>query len=99
LINDEHHIALPKLYGAPAYARPPRAVAEVAPRPLDEDDLPLEVFRAADDGPLPQSSSAAHHGSNGNGSGNGSVAVAEDGGRLEGRPFSLRALSRFISGR
>ena len=46
---DEHqHVALPKLYGAPAYARPPRPVEEQE-RPLDLDDLPLEAFRAAAD--------------------------------------------------
>jgi hypothetical protein len=39
---DEQHIALPKLYGAPAYARPPAPVAAV-PRPFDPDQLPLAV--------------------------------------------------------
>ena len=37
---DEQHVALPKLYGAPAYARPPRPAA-VADRPFDPDDLPI----------------------------------------------------------
>jgi hypothetical protein len=42
---DEQHVALPKLYGAPAYARPARPVVEAdrASRPLDPDDLPIEV--------------------------------------------------------
>jgi hypothetical protein len=39
---DEQHVALPKLYGAPAYARPPKPV-ELAPRPFDPDQLPLQV--------------------------------------------------------
>ena len=39
---DEQHVALPKLYGAPAYARPPRHVAE-ADKPFDPDDLPIET--------------------------------------------------------
>ena len=39
---DEQHVALPKLYGAPAYARPPRP-AEVVERPFDPDDLPIEI--------------------------------------------------------
>jgi hypothetical protein len=34
------YFALPSLYGAPAYSRPPRPPVEVA-RPLDPDDLPL----------------------------------------------------------
>jgi hypothetical protein len=40
--QEVHHVALPKLYGQPAYARPPRA-AEDQPRPFDPDELPLEV--------------------------------------------------------
>lgn len=39
---DEKPLALPKLYGAPAYARPRVAVAPAA-RPFDPDQLPLEV--------------------------------------------------------
>lgn len=42
---DEHHIALPKLYGSPAYARPPAPVA-ARPRPFDPDQLPLELYRS-----------------------------------------------------
>ncbi|HYM83084.1 MAG TPA: hypothetical protein VEY67_02895, partial [Candidatus Dormibacteraeota bacterium] len=41
---DEQHVALPKLYGAPAYARPPR-IFDTIDRPTDPDDLPLEAFR------------------------------------------------------
>jgi hypothetical protein len=41
---DEQHIALPKLYGAPAYARPPRH-APVDERPFDPDELPIEAYR------------------------------------------------------
>ena len=40
--QEVHHVALPKLYGQPAYARPPRAVLE-AERPFDPDELPLTV--------------------------------------------------------
>ena len=41
-------MAMPQLLGAPAYARPPRIVAE-SPRPLDPDDLPIEALRSAED--------------------------------------------------
>ena len=37
---DEKYVALPKLYGAPAYARPPAPV-EPRERPIDLDELPL----------------------------------------------------------
>lgn len=42
--TDEHHIALPKLYGAPAYARPPAAVAGTE-RPFDPDELPIAAHQ------------------------------------------------------
>jgi hypothetical protein len=42
LAIDEQHVALPKLYGAPAYARPPRQAA-VVDKPFDPDDLPIEI--------------------------------------------------------
>jgi uncharacterized membrane protein len=45
---DEQHVALPKLYGAPAYARPPKLAAETA-RPFDPDELPLAVYQAEDE--------------------------------------------------
>jgi len=42
------HFAMPRLLGAPAYARPPRA-APPTERPFDPDDLPLEAFRTAEE--------------------------------------------------
>jgi hypothetical protein len=45
---DEQHVALPKLYGAPAYARPAVPVATV-PRPFDPDDLPIDAYRTDDE--------------------------------------------------
>jgi hypothetical protein len=39
---EEEHVALPHLFGAPAYARPPSIVTPTA-LPLDPDDLPLAV--------------------------------------------------------
>lgn len=39
-------MAMPRLMGQAAYARPPRPVSEVTPRPFDPDDLPLEVWRS-----------------------------------------------------
>jgi hypothetical protein len=41
--TDEEHVALPQLYGAPAYARPPAAVAG-GERPFDPDELPIEAL-------------------------------------------------------
>lgn len=36
---------MPKLYGAPAYARPPKMSVETPARPFDPDDLPIESER------------------------------------------------------
>lgn len=40
---------MPKLYGAPAYARPPALPVNPIDKPLDPDDLPLEAERTDDD--------------------------------------------------
>lgn len=42
--EEQQHMALPHLYGGPAYSRPPRLVQEL-PRPFDPDELPLEADR------------------------------------------------------
>ncbi len=43
MANDESkHVALPKLFGAPAYARPPVEPVARTERPFDPDELPLE---------------------------------------------------------
>ena len=40
--EDQVHVALPKLYGAPAYARPKATPVATVDRPFDPDSLPLE---------------------------------------------------------
>lgn len=43
MANDEsQYVALPKLFGAPAYARPPVEPVARADRPFDPDEFPLE---------------------------------------------------------
>ena len=50
MANEEHaHVALPKLYGAPAYARPPVLKVVTAERPFDPDDLPIEAHQTEED--------------------------------------------------
>lgn len=103
--NEEHHVALPKLYGAPAYARPPRLIEE-RPRPIDPDDLPIEAFRTGEEVELLQATLS--DGGNGRSNGHGSHGHALASGSISGggasvamapRPFSLKSLSRFLSGR
>jgi hypothetical protein len=107
----DHHVALPKLYGAPAYARPPRAI-EVEDRPPDPDDLPLEAYRSDDD---PDGGDGAWPDALGVSSAGTSVVAAssddarvqaasipsapsalDDGSDLEARPFSVGRLRRFL---
>jgi hypothetical protein len=90
---EERHVALPKLYGAPAYARPPMPVA-ASPRPFDQDALPLEAFRTED-----EQAEAAYlvartyeiHGAD-------RVTDGANAGRLRGRPFSLRSIAGRLLG-
>jgi hypothetical protein len=86
---DEQHVALPTLYGAPAYARPPARV-ERTPRPFDPDELPLEVHRTEEErlmAAMPP------------GSGDGDDTSV--GGRSEtgSGPLDLRRISRRLIGR
>ena len=50
----EEHVAHPRLYGAPAYARPPSAVAATE-LPPDLDDLPLAVAQTPEEQLLAES--------------------------------------------
>jgi hypothetical protein len=80
---DEHHVALPKLYGAPAYARPTLHRSE-APRPFDPDELPIEAAMTDEDREIAENlrrSSAETDASNGHGP------------TINARPFSIRGLA------
>jgi hypothetical protein len=97
LDEQQHHVALPKLYGAPAYARPAPVVAET-PRPLDPDDLPIDAIQTPEEREL-VASLPAHVYSAGGGSlkrdraASGDVTPA-----LHPRPLSLKALAGRILG-
>ncbi len=92
---DEQHVALPKLYGAPAYARP-RAPVDPAPRPFDPDELPIAAVRTPEEeayaASLPARAyapgGAARHDDPTHGNGDG----------IKGRPFRLRAIAGRLFG-
>lgn len=90
--SEEHHVALPKLYGAPAYARPGRSVEEIE-RPIDPDDLPLETLRTPEEQELASRIVGNPYSPTFSGPTNG-----HDQGQLQGRPFRLRALTSRIFG-
>ena len=50
---EEEHIAHPRLYGAPAYARPPLLVATA--KPIDPDDLPITAYQTPDEREIAES--------------------------------------------
>jgi hypothetical protein len=76
-VNDEHgHVAMPKLYGAPAYARPPASPVTRSDRPFDPDDLPIEAEQSSEDRDLV---AQAQTSSNGQSTGQTSVAHGRDG--------------------
>lgn len=85
--SEEHHVAVPKLYGAPAYARPPRPVAMIE-RPIDPDDLPPEFLRTPDEHELASRMSGPAY---------APTLVATKGhglqSGLQARPFRLRTLT------
>ena len=79
---DERPVALPKLYGAPAYARPPIKV-QPTPRPFDPDQLPIRAHQTDDERQYAERI-PAHAYSSGE---NQDDAVADANGA---RPFGLR---------
>ena len=92
--TEEQHVALPKLYGAPAYSRPPRPV-EATERPLDPDDLPIEAHQTEEDREIAATLNGRPY-SPGGGSyveSNGHAA------HPKARPLSLRAIAgRLLKG-
>ena len=95
---DEQHIALPKLYGAPAYARP-AIVVEIVERPFDPDDLPIDAVQTEEERELAASLPAYAYAPGG--------AIlrldqkrdpSDDEPRLNPRPLSLRGLAGRILG-
>jgi hypothetical protein len=94
---EEHHVALPKLYGAPAYARP-AAPVEATPRPLDPDDLPITAFQTEEERALAESLPARVYAPSGGAyiDGNGRGSRSQDTPRA--RPLSLRAIAGRLLG-
>ena len=92
---EERHVALPQLYGAPAYARPPVPVVP-APRPFDPDALPLGVDLTADEREAGAIPARAYETSSEPGRGNDAGAPEPVG--LRARAFSLRAIAGRLLG-
>jgi hypothetical protein len=101
---DEQHIALPKLYGAPAYARP-APVVDVGPRPFDPDDLPIEAFQTDDERELASNLPARAWDPGGTvieprdaSGGNGSNGTTDHATKLRPRPLKLKSIAGRLLG-
>lgn len=94
---DEQHVALPKLYGAPAYARP-KATAATADRPFDPDDLPIEAYQNEEDRAFAANLPARAWAPGGISLG-GSDALGDGERRtLRGKPLNLRSIAGRLLG-
>jgi len=98
-IDEQTHVALPKLYGAPAYARPAAPVA-TTPRPFDPDDLPIEAYQTEDERDFAATLPARAWAAGGEGLGTAAAAngTAAHGPTLNGRSFSLRGIAGKLLG-
>ena len=96
---DEQHVALPKLYGAPAYARPPRPVPVDLEKPFDPDDLPIEVEMTPEERELAATLPAHAYASGGHSTAKRAPADGASGvPTLQPKPLSLKALAGRILG-
>lgn len=98
-IDEKQHVALPKLYGQPAYARPPRQASSM-PRPFDPDDLPLEVTQTQEERAWISSLPARAYQPGGGVrmSHEGASTTASHDPSLNARPFRLKMLAGKLLG-
>jgi hypothetical protein len=98
---DEPHVALPMLYGAPAYARPTPSI-DVTPRPIDPDDLPIEAFRTHEEQEIAEALPVySFSGGGDQATGQSAAYPASSTGKrpqLRARPLSLKAITGRIRG-
>lgn len=94
---DEQHVALPKLYGAPAYARPATPTT-TAPRPFDPDDLPIEAVQTDEEREIAASLPAHAYAPGGTPTRPSARTPLGEEPSLRPRPLSLRSLAGRILG-
>jgi hypothetical protein len=94
---EEQHVALPQLYGAPAYARPPKVVPGEE-RPFDPDELPIVAYQTDEEREFVTTLPARAFAPGGVRLGrNGGLQSGDDQG-LRPRSFSLRGIAGRILG-
>ena len=93
---EEQHVALPQLYGAPAYARPLRIVPPSV-KPFDPDDLPITAIQTDEEREIAEAMPARLYAPGGSRRGTDDASDGEEP-SLRPRPLSLRALAGRILG-
>lgn len=110
--DPDPYFALPKLYGGPAYARPPKVVPQ-SERPFDPDDMPIAAAMTEDERACAGLLSASGpYRSSGNGADGAALVAGGAAGATRGaaggaagatdpgaRRFSLRALTDLLGPR
>lgn len=94
---DEQHVALPKLYGAPAYARPSAPVAAVS-RPFDPDELPIQAAQSEEERKFSSSLPARAYAPGGIDLNRNVTMGSGSSGELRPRTLSLRYIAGRILG-
>jgi hypothetical protein len=94
---DEQHVALPKLYGAPAYGRPPAPV-QAGHRPFDPDELPIEADQTEEEREFNSTLPARAYAPGGVDLGQSITMGSGSRGDLRPRALSLRAIAGRILG-
>ena len=95
-IDEQQHVALPTLYGAPAYARPPLRVPE-SERPFDPDELPIVADMTEEELEF-ASALPAHAWAPGGAKLGGNAKSDSDVQRLRPRRFRLRGVAGRLLG-
>jgi hypothetical protein len=90
--TDEQHIALPQLYGAPAYGRPPAPI-EASDRPFDPDELPIEAQQTDEEREFTSALPARAYAPGGIDLGQTVTMGSGSRGELRPRTLSLRAIA------
>ena len=94
---EEQHIAMPRLYGAPAYGRPSVPIASTN-RPFDPDELPIEADQTPEEREFSSMLPARAYASGGIDLGRSRATETDSDGELRPRMFSLRAIAGRILG-
>lgn len=98
-MEEQPPIALPHLYGAPAYARPPVVITAAVERPFDPDELPIEAHQTDEEREFSTTLPARAYAPGGVRLGRGGSNGTDDGRTLRPKVFSIRAIAgRFLGG-